>query len=167
MSGKEPTQVLVTRESRRTPDRLRSAQALIPIFLGTAFLIVGLVDLVLLWIPIRMDSVAWEFATVGRTLDGVPMPALGGGLLAYGACRHPRLGLHSLRGFAGLFAILTLLSIAVAVLFATVAPAVLSQTPPEALDGARRGVIRHSVQAAIYPLTFCGLAVLLWRSAKR
>lgn len=167
MSREEATQVLVTRDTRGTSSRLRSASALIPILLGTAFLIVGLVDLVLLWIPIRMDSVAWEFATIGRTLDGFPMPALGGGLLAYGACRHPRLGLHSLRGFGVLFAILTLLLVALAVLFATLAPAVLSQTPPEALDGARRGVIRHSVQAAVYPITFCTLAVILWRSAKR
>jgi hypothetical protein len=141
MSKPEPTQLLVTRESRRPHDGLRSATALIPIFLGTAFLIVGVVDLVLLWIPTRMDSVAWEFATIGRTLDGFPMPAL--------------------------FGVLTLLLVAVAVLFATLAPAVLSQTPAEALDAARRGVIRHAVQAAVYPLTFCGLAVILWRSANR
>lgn len=167
MSEQDPTRVVVTREPRRTPDRLRAATAQIPIILGAAFLIVGLVDLILLWIPMRMDSVAWEFATVGRTLDGLPMPALGIGLLAYGASRHPRMGLRSLRGFAGMFAFLTLVLAVLAGLFATLAPAVLSQTPIEALAGARRGVIRHAVQAVVYPLAFFGLTLILWRSGRR
>lgn len=135
--------------------------------LGAAFLIVGLVDLGLLWIPVRMDSVAWEFATIGRTLDGLPMPALGIVLVAYGASRHPRLGLRSLRGFAGAFAFLALVLAVLAGLFATLAPAVLSQTPIEALEGVRRGVIRHAVQALVYPLAFLSLALILWRAGRR
>jgi hypothetical protein len=167
LSEKESSRLVVTHEPRRTPDRLRAAAAQIPILLGVAFLTVGLVDLVLLWIPVRMDSVAWEFATVGRTLDGLPMPALGIGLLAYGASRHPRLGLRSLRGFAVMFGFLALVLAVLAGLFATLAPAVLSQTPVEALEGARRGVIRHAVQAAVYPLAFFGLALILWRAGRR
>jgi hypothetical protein len=135
--------------------------------LGAAFLLVGLVDLVLLWIPMRMDSVAWEFATVGRTLDGLPMPVLGIGLLAYGASRHPRLGLRSLRGFAGMFAFLAVVLAVLAGLFGTLVPAVLRQTPIEALEGVRRGVIRHAVQAVVYPLAFFGIALILWRSGRR
>lgn len=167
MSKQEPSQVIVTRQSRRPPDGPRVAAALIPILLGVTFMLVGLVDLVLLWIPLHMDSVAWEFATIGRTLDGFPMPALGIGLLAYGACRHPRARPHSLRGLAGMFAFFAFLLVVIAVLFATLAPAVLSQTPAEALDGARRGVIRHAVQAALYPIAFWSLTVILWRSGRR
>ncbi len=167
MSRKEgKKQVVVSREPRRAHDRLRAASAKLLIVLGVTFLVVGLVDLVLLWIPAQMESVAWEFATVGRTLDGLPMPVLGLGLLAYGVSRHPRMGYKALRGFVGVFSLFALVLVGLAVLFATLAPAVLSQTPLEALDGVRRAVIRHSIQAVAYSVALVTLARTLWRSRR-
>ena len=160
----EKTRVVVSREPRRSPDHSRAAAAQLLMIPGATFLIVGLVDLVLLWIPTQMDSVAWEFATVGRSLDGLPMPVLGLALLAYGASRHPRFGHRALRGFAGVFSLCALALIALGVLFATLAPAVLSQTPREALEGVQRAVVRHAVQALVYPIAFVTLALALWRS---
>jgi hypothetical protein len=160
----EKQKVVVSREPRRPPDRSRGAAAKLLMVPGVTFLIVGLVDLVLLWIPAQMDSVAWEFATVGRTLDGLPMPVLGLALLAYGASRHPRYGHRALRGFAGVFSLFALALIVLGVLFATLTPAVLSQTPREALEGVQRAVVRHAVQAVAYPMAFVMLALALWRS---
>jgi hypothetical protein len=153
------------RESKRAADRSRVA-AKIPMVLGAAFVVVGLVDLVLLWIPVRLDSVAWEFATVGRTFDGLPMPVLGLGLIAYGAARHPRFGTGAMRSFAWVLATGALALIALGVLFATLAPAVISQTPAEAVEGLRRNVIRHAVQSVVYPTTLIALAVFAWRSRR-
>ena len=160
----EKTRVVVSRDQRRSPDHSRVAAAQLLMVPGVTFLVVGMVDLVLLWIPTQMDSVAWEFATVGRTLDGLPMAVLGLVLLAYGASRHPRFGRRALRGFAGVFAVSALALIALGVLFATLAPAVLSQTPREAVEGVQRAVVRHAVQALVYPIAFVTLALALWRS---
>jgi hypothetical protein len=56
--------------------------------------------------------------------------------------------------------------IALGVLFATLAPAVISQTPAEAVEGLRRNVIRHAVQSVVYPTTLIALAVFAWRSRR-
>jgi hypothetical protein len=130
---------------------------------GAAFLAVGLVDLVLLWIPLRFESIAWEFATVGRTLDALPMPVLGLTLLAFGSLRHPRSRSMWRRSAAILFTVAAILLCALAALIATSALAVLAETPPEAMAGIRRAAIRHSVQAAVYPLCFAVVSFLLWR----
>jgi hypothetical protein len=165
LSQETPASVVVTRDSKRGVERARTA-AKIPIVLGTAFLLVGLVDLALLWIPVRLDSVAWEFATIGRTLDALPMPVLGLGLVAYGAVRHPRVGVGGMRGLAWVLAAVALVLIALGVLFTTLAPAVVAQTPAEALEGLHRAVIRHAVQSVVYPVALLVLAVLAWRSKR-
>lgn len=147
--------------AQRAAGRLSAARVLI--VLGWSFVLVGVVDLALLWIPLRLQSVAWEFATVGRTLDALPMPALGLGLLAYGCSRHPRVGPQRLRAIAVAFGVLTLLLLVLSLLLLTAAPAVLEQTPPEALSGARRATIRHVAQAVVYPLAFAAATFALWR----
>jgi hypothetical protein len=80
--------------------------------------------------------------------------------------RHPGLGYKALRGFGGVFSIFALALIALAVLFTTLAPAVLSQTPLEAMAGVRRAIIRHSIQALAYPIACVTLALILWRSRR-
>lgn len=156
------TRVLVSRErARKAAGRVSAARVLI--ILGWSFILVGVVDLALLWIPLRLESVAWEFATVGRTLDALPMPALGLGLLAYGSSRHPGVGSGRLRALAIVFGALALLLVALSALLLTAVPAVLGQTPSEALAGARRAAIRHGAQAIVYPLAFAAAAFALWR----
>ncbi len=157
--------VLVSREPRERGRSTRPTAALVLAIFGVAFAVVGLVDLVLLWIPTRLDTVAWEFATVGRTLEGLPMPLLGLGLLTYGLARHPKWGLSRVRGMGIAFAVLAVPVAALGVLLLTSAPAVLSQTPPGAVAGVRRAVILHAVQAVVYLLTLVAVAVALIRGS--
>lgn len=163
MTAKRAERVLVAAETRssREPDR-PAAQRIIQV-VGWAFLLVGAVDLALLWVPARLGSVAWEFATVGRTLDAFPMPALGFALIAFAAASAPRGRPARLRGIAVGFAVLAIGLLLLAALLATSAPAVLSQTPEAAQVAVRRAILRHGAQAVAYPTAFAVLAIYLWR----
>lgn len=133
--------------------------------LGLAFLVVGLVDTALLWWDLRFESVAWEFATVGGTLDAMPMSALGLGLVAYGFLRHPRTGPTGVCFWAFGLGLVTLFLLGLALLLFTVIPAVLETGTDVAREGVRRAVLRHAVQAIVYPLAFGASAFLLWRES--
>lgn len=131
--------------------------------LGLAFVLIGLADVALLWFPTRFESVAWEFHTLSQTLSGLPMAVLGLGLLSYGMVRAP-----TRAGRLGLSAVLLIAALALigaAALYATVVPSIVSQTPPEAMLGVRRAVIKDGVGAVVYPILLLYMAVRVWRSA--
>lgn len=163
MASTDPQRILVRESLRNGLGKPRGALLSV---LGGAFLLVGLVDLVLLWIPMRLDSVAWEFATIGRTLDGFPMSALGLGLLAYGSTRGPRVRRIRLLGFGFAFALLAALLVALSVLYFTALPTVLQQTELEAGEGLRRAAVRHGVQSVVYPLALALIGLVLWRAGR-
>lgn len=131
---------------------------------GSAFALVGTLDLLLLWMPVRLDSLAWEYATVARTFDAIPMPVLGLLLIAFGSLRQGRVPRRRIRLVAATFFALGILSVALGLLLLTSIPAVLSQTPPEAAEAARRAAARHVTQAVIYPVAWLAVAVGLWKA---
>src|SRR5687767_11526069 len=45
--------------------------------IGLAFTVIGAVDIALAWYPSALGSAEWEFGTIGATLNGLPLPALG------------------------------------------------------------------------------------------
>jgi hypothetical protein len=147
---------------RRGPEA-RSATSLVLVFLGAAFALVGLTDLLLLWFPLGFGNPAWEYATLGRTFDALPMPTLGLGLVAYGLGHSPRFHRDGLKVTAAVFAALALIILAMTLLFVTVAPVVISNTPAEAAAGVKRSAVRHGVQAVVYPIAFWAIAYLLWK----
>jgi len=144
--------------------RLPSAQVFLAS--GIAFALVGAIDIGLLWFPLRFGNVAWEYATVGRSLDSIPMPALGLVLVAFGALRHPKVTGPRLRLVSGGFILLGLCMTTLALLLLTSAPAVLSQTPPEAMQAAGRAAARHTLQAIVYPLAWFTVAGALWKAGR-
>ena len=46
-------------------------------WVGLVFLVIGLLDLGLGWYPPRFGSAEWEFGTITRTLDSLPISVLG------------------------------------------------------------------------------------------
>lgn len=131
---------------------------------GAAFALTGTLDLLLLWMPVRLDSLAWEYATVGRTFDAIPMPALGLLLVAFGSLRQGRVPRRRIRIVAAAFFTLGVLSVGLGLLLLTSVPAVLSQTPVEAAEPARRAAARHVSQAVIYPVAWLAIAWGLWKA---
>lgn len=134
---------------------------------GLAFALVGTLDLLLLWMPVRLNSLAWEYATVARTFDAIPMPALGLLLVAFGSLRQGRVPRRRIRIVAATFAMLGVLSVGLGLLLLTAVPAVLSQTPVEAAEAARRAAARHATQAVVYPVAWLTVAVGLWKARVR
>lgn len=131
---------------------------------GSAFALVGTLDLLLLWMPVRLDNLAWEYATVARTFDAIPMPVLGLLLIAFGSLRQGKVARRRIRLVAAAFFALGILSAALGLLLLTSVPAVLSQTPPEAAEAARRAAARHATQAVVYPVAWLAVAVGLWKA---
>lgn len=131
---------------------------------GCAFAFVGFADLVLLWFPPHPGNVAWEYATVGRTLDSMPMPTLGLLLIGYGVLRRPRPTRTGVALVAAIFLVLAVMCAFFAFLVFTAAPAVLSQASPEAAEAVRRAATRHGVQGIVYPLAWLAVAAIVWKA---
>jgi hypothetical protein len=134
---------------------------------GTAFAIVGLTDLALLWWPLGFGDAIWEFGTLSGTLDRVPMPGLGIVLIVYGMLRHPRAHPGWVRGAAGVFAVAACLLVVSGLIYGTAAPEVLRHTPPEAVDALKRALVKGVVQLFVYTVAFALIALALWRGVYR
>lgn len=159
--------IVVRRSSEREQmESGREVTSSLLAILGLAFVLIGVVDLALLWIPTRFESVAWEYATVGRTLDNLPMAALGLGLVAFGVIRHPKTRRAWGRGFAVVFLVVAAVVALMSFLFVTATPAVMDQTPPQAMEGVVRSTVRYGVAAFAYVAAFTAAGVLLWRSRR-
>jgi hypothetical protein len=131
---------------------------------GATFALIGFTDLVLLWFPANPGNVAWEYATVGRTLDAMPLSALGLLLVGYGVLRVAQPTRNGILFVSAIFFLFALFNAYLAFLILTSAPAVISQTPPEAIDAVRRAATRHGVQAVIYPIAWFVIGVTVWKA---
>jgi hypothetical protein len=150
--------------------RIRQSEAVaatVVTLLGTAFTVVGLVDLGLLWNPPDFGSSAWEFATLSQTFDSLPMTTLGLGLLAFGFLLQPRSRPVQVRIVAGIFGLAAICLLGLGILYFTVVPEVMRQAPPEAATALNRAIVKNVAEIIIYPVTFASLAVVLWRSVRK
>lgn len=170
-SGRQdPAAPKVVLRRERGSLRVRASDAVaatVVTLLGTAFTVVGLVDLGLLWNPPNFGSSSWEFATLSQTFDSLPMTTLGLGLLAFGFLLQPRSRPIQVRVMAGIFALVAIFLLALGILYFTVAPEVMRQAPPEAVTALNRAIVKNVAEIIIYPVTFASLAVLLWRSVRK
>lgn len=120
---------------------------------GTVFLVVGLTDLGLAWIPARIGNADWEFGTVSRTYENLPLTTLGLALL---------LGAAAARGSRWLLVIVSIVCLLVAagllfagVLYASNIPLALrTVTDPVPRSGLKRALVKGAVQGTLYPLVF-------------
>lgn len=155
-----------SRSAKRIKDP-EGAAWIVLMMAGATFLLLGLAETVLLWIPVQMGNPAWEFATLSRMLDAGPMFVLGFALLAYAQIsRHVAQKKH-VRPLAVSSAAVAVVLLALAGLYMTVAPVVLSSTPPEAMYGVRRAIVKSSLQLAVYCAFFGSLSVALWNRIMR
>ncbi len=135
--------------------------------IGAAFVGVGLVDLALLWTPFRFGEPAWEFAILSRTFTSLPFTGLGLVLAAVGIVRHPSARGIWIRGAAIVFALVALTLVVLGLLFVTVAPEVVRQTPVEGLEAVGETIFKNGAEILLYTLAFAVMAIFLWRGVKR
>jgi hypothetical protein len=129
---------------------------------GVAFALVGGVDLLVAWIPQNFGSPEWEFGTVSQTLDGMPVFALGLGImLSVAVLDDRRLVIRSL---AALFLALGAAIVAMAILYATVMPLALQAVPdPVIKQGLIKAAVKAGTQAVVYTTVFVLLGLKAWR----
>jgi hypothetical protein len=155
---------------RRFRFRLRDADSTVAntiLAVGAAFTIVGLVDLALLWYPLRFGNVAWEFGTLNTTFDELPMTALGVALVTLGLIAHPRLGGMWVRAAAVFYVVATVLLVALAVLYGLSAIEVMGRAPEESMGLLRRAVLKNAAEIAAYVAASGLVAVICWRGVER
>ena len=130
---------------------------------GVAFFLAGAADIVLAWVPLRLGNAEWEFGTVSRSLDSLPLPLLGIALvLAAGVARGKR-------GWSvSAVVVLTLLALFVViagVLYGLDVPiAVQAVKQPLVLEGLKKSIFRTVLQAVLYA---GATATLAWLGINR
>jgi cellobiose-specific phosphotransferase system component IIC len=149
--------MITNTDSDRTPRPIRSAGSddVWPLLglIGLAFAIIGSVDLTLAWFPSAFGSAEWEFGTIGASLNGLPLPALGLMLvLASGIARGSR---WQVRAAAIAFVVLVVALIGVALVYVTVVPVALADVTNGAVrTGLLKSIVKALVLVAVYPVLF-------------
>ncbi|MGQ0538450.1 MAG: hypothetical protein ACT4R6_05855 [Gemmatimonadaceae bacterium] len=124
---------------------------------GAVFVVVGLTDLVLAWVPLRLGNPDWEFGTVSAMLNNLAVPAMGVALAAASAAAlRARRGRTAVGVVAGVLVLWLLGSV---VLYGLTVPLALrSVTDPVPRQALFSGIVKAVVQFGAY-LVFFGWAV--------
>jgi hypothetical protein len=124
--------------------------------IGWLFLILGAMDIGLLWVPFRFGVPEYEFASAGSMLDALPLPTMGlVFLLAGGGARH-KTGAVRLVIVISLLAALVVL--AAAALYGLTVPLALKTVQPGLKLGIEKSIAKVGIQAVAYPITYVGIA---------
>lgn len=150
-------------ERERTPIEMASA-SLWPVLggAGLAVMVVGWVDLTLLWFPLNFGSPDWEFGTVAAHLDGMPLGTVGLTLLiaasiAQGWRRATRL-------LAAWCLFVTLWLVVITVVYVLNLPLALETTSQQAASSALgKAILKAGAFAATYMVLYAWLTWFLWR----
>lgn len=134
--------------------------------MGWLFTVVGLLNTILLWVPLRFGSPEYEFASVAAMLDGLPLTMMG-----------LTIALASSRALAdnqgALAATILLWVVAVVVVAAGVlywlnVPIALGAvTEPMIRLGIKKSMLKVTTQAVLYPAAMVFLAVIGSRGNKQ
>lgn len=129
---------------------------------GVGLALIGLVDVILVWYPIRLGDPQWEFGSFTSAMNGLPLTALG--LLLFMSAGLARGKKGHVRGTA---VVLVLLVAAI-----VVAGAVYALTLPMATDavagtpaalGIKKAIAKTAAQTVLYLTIFSAAAAVGWR----
>lgn len=148
MSQKAPERtapvILGASEARRPASRPEAAGPWRAIaWFGIAILIVGVVDLMLVWYPVRADNPAWEFGAIDRSVSTTPVLLVALGFLLGSALVERRRWVLGVLATIGVgLALATLVGLFV---YWTAVPLALSGAPEAALAGIHKSMARTTV----------------------
>ena len=133
--------------------------------LGWLFTIIGLLNTLLLWVPLRFGSPEYEFASVAASLDGLPITMMGLTI----ALAASRAGAHVRSALAVtiLLWVVAVLVVAAGVLYWLNVPLALGAvTEPMIRLGIKKSMLKVTTQAVLYPAAMVYLALIGSRSIK-
>lgn len=155
-----PSRILLPEEptsdiDRSLPWRLLSGT-------GLALAVVAVGDLALGVFPLRLGDVQWEFGTVSRLFDSLPLMTMAATMFMVGSAL---LGRRLSVRLAGGVAIVVGLFLAGALLIygLTLPLALKAVTDPLALGGLKRAMVKTVLQGVVYPLAFIGMGLAALR----
>ena len=125
-------------------------------WVGFGFLIVGLLDFGLVWVPPRPGDLEWRFSSAAQGFGALPIPTLGMVLLLVAGFQARRRWWALLSGAAALALILAIL--ASVALWVPSAPLALETVPEELEMGLYRTLAQMMMQSLAYPVMFAYLA---------
>ena len=135
---------------------------------GWLLLIVGVMDMALVWYPLRPGNPSWEFGAVDLSFSTLPVFTIGFGTVLAATLA---LGRRRLATFLGLISILVaLVCIGGYLLFLSDVPLALRNSPPQVLTGVKKAILRNSVFGVTFATAYlaAGIAILRHtRAAKR
>ena len=165
MSGKKPPQGMYDRQPSATSNGAHASWTLLGLA-GIAFFAVGVLDLMLAWIPAAFDSAAWEFATITASMNGLPLPAMG--LILFLCSAIARESRWQARATSILLVLLSILVLAGGLLFATVAPAAFAEVEHDLLrTGLVKAVTKTGLLTILFPVLFLIAARIGWRNTPK
>lgn len=117
-------------------------------WLGLVLAVAGLTDLALLWVPLRLGSPEWEFATVVSTASAMPLVSIGFAAMLASAASTGRRWLLWVIG--SVVAVGALVLVSVLVLFLTDVPMALRGTSGDAHLGIVKATVKTVVLAGLF-----------------
>ncbi len=131
-------------------------------WIGIVILAVGGADILLTWYPTSFGDFEWEFGTVSASFNGLPTVTVGMGLWLASALKGGRRRLSL--ALSAAFALMGVLVIAAAMLYATTAPVALSSVAGTAVEiGLKKAVAKTTIQGLFYPI---GFLLIGWKGFK-
>lgn len=133
-------------------------------WVGYAFVVMGVTDIVLGWYPTAFGNAEWEFGVISAALNGFALPTLGLYLILGSAiARRQRIvG----RALAIVLMLLTLFILGLAVVYVTVVPLALSSVAANGLltIGMHKAIIKAGMLFVAYVLLLGTGALRAWKA---
>lgn len=127
-------------------------------WMGLAFFLIGALDLAMGWLPLRFGNPEWEFGTVSRTFDNLPITALGLTLLlASAAARGVDWAIRATGLIALLLALFLFAGFVIYLLDVPVAFRAVGESA--ARSGLKRAVTKALVQGLLYPIVLAAVGI--------
>jgi hypothetical protein len=127
-------------------------------WVGLAFFLIGGLDLAMGWVPARFGNPEWEFGTVSRTFDNLPITVLGlTMLLASAAARGIEWAIRATGLLALLLALFLFAGFVIYLLDVPVAFRAVGETA--ARSGLKRAVTKALLQGLIYPIALAAIGI--------
>ena len=161
-------QVLAPHEARGGQPAPRPRPELVgrALWIGFVLLaVVALIDLVLLWVPVRFGNPDWEFGTFTQTVDSLPLLSMMTlGLVVVGLSRGSQTRLRLLAAWC---AAVVLAIVAIVVLYLLNVPLIWQRAAsPELATVLRKAIVKMVVLATLYVTLYGSLGALCLRGVR-
>ena len=134
------------------------------LWFGISLAIVTLANFTLLWWRPSFGNAEWEFATIGQTLDRIPLLVVSMALVVYGVLQSG--SVKGARAVAVICGVFVLWIVASTVLYGMASLVAFKLVPGNQLSMVKRTVAKNLFGAAIYTLLFGVTAMQMWRRTR-